>query len=729
MYILGVSAFFHDSAAALIKDGEIICAIEEEKFSRIKHDHSFPNKSIAFCLEFALIDFSKIQSIVFYDKPLLKFDRILETVIAFAPSGFKNYRKMIPEWISGKLILEKKILKEIETEFGLNFTGEIKFSEHHLSHAASAFLPSNFESSAILCIDGVGEWATVSAWTGQSNSIKPLWQINFPHSLGLLYSSFTQYLGFQVNEGEYKVMGLAPFGEPIFKDFIKDRLIDIQCDGTFMLNMNYFEFGKDLNMVAGRFEKLFGIPIRQKDEELTSFHKNIAASIQKITEEIVIKLAKKIQAETGAVNLCLAGGVALNCVANGKLESENIFEKIWVQPASSDSGGALGAALAYWYVGLKNSRSVTNGNYDMMKGSLLGPEYSNNQINAFLDQSSVVYDFYDKPNDMYKEISHDLINGCVVGWFQGRAEFGPRALGSRSIIADPRLQDMQHRINAKIKVRESFRPFAPVLIEEDIEKYFKRKSPSPYMLFTAQVRTKEGGRAIPAVVHVDGSSRIQTVNRDSTEKIRGLLDSFKTITQESILVNTSFNGSHEPIVLTPQDAFTTFLHTGLDVLVLEDFVIKKEKLINLDELKKKHKYLSQMPKVVNANFFNSDINDSKKTARKISMIIAFVFGIVLPLIKKNQVSTLALSASLLIMFLSYNEKCAKYVCNIWNLIGVIGHRVKKEILILISFYLVFTPIALVFKLTKRDFLKLDFSKKKTTYQIISLEKEAKFNSF
>lgn len=570
MYTLGLSCFYHDSAAALIKDGSIVAAAEEERFTRIKHDSSFPEHSINYCLNEANIKLTDIHSIVFYDKPILKFDRLLETYFSSAPKGLPSFLRAMPVWLKEKIYF-KKMLKDGLNKFSKEKHPPVYFSEHHLSHAASAFFPSPYENAAILCIDGVGEWASTSAWLGQKNKIKPIFEIQYPHSLGLLYSTFTGYLGFKVNSGEYKMMGLAPYGKPIYKELILKEMITLFKDGSFQLNLKYFNFTSDSGMFTKEFVKLLGHPQRKSEGPILEFHKDLAASIQAVTEEAVINLARAVKSATDQRQLVMAGGVALNCVANGVLLKSGLFDKIWVQPASGDSGGALGCALAYYHLHLKQDRTV---HLDAQQGSLLGPAFTSLEIKRMLNKYGFLYtEFQDTDALDDTLVKEHLTKDKVIGFFQGRMEFGPRALGSRSIIGDPRSPAMQSVMNLKIKQRESFRPFAPIVLKEDVEEFFdwKKEDESPYMLFTAQAKNK----TLPAVTHVDGSARLQVVDRNVHHRIHELLVAFKKVTGCPVLINTSFNVRGEPIVCTPFEALKCFMTTGMDTLVLENILLTK----------------------------------------------------------------------------------------------------------------------------------------------------------
>ena len=592
--ILGISAFYHDSAACILINGKIIAAAQEERFTRKKHDSNYPYNAVQFVLKYAKIKLSEVDQIIFFEKPFLKFERLLETYVGFAPRGFKSFAKAMPIWLKEKLF-QKKLLFNQFREQDKKFIDEKKifFSEHHLSHAASAFFPSPFEEAIVLTADGVGEWATTTVAIGKSNKLEIKKEIHFPHSLGLLYSAFTYYSGFKVNSGEYKLMGLAPYGKARFVDKIYN-LIDIKDDGTFRIDQKYFDYATGLKMTNNKFDSLFGEkPRNPKKDKLTQFHMDIAASIQKVTEEIMIKLAKSIKNEYDLENLCLAGGVALNCVANGKILKEKIFKNIWIQPAAGDAGGSLGAALALWYIEQNNKRNINSN--DSMNGSYLGPEYNQNEIEEELNKIGAIFNVINE-DELLDKTAKDLSNGEAIGWFQGRMEFGPRALGGRSILGDPRSSEMQKNLNLKVKYRESFRPFAPSILKEDAKKWFNINSESPYMLIVAEVNndkcikmTKEQEKLfgidklnikrsdIPAVTHVDYSARIQTVNKETNPKYFKLISKFKELTGCPVLVNTSFNVRGEPIVNTPVDAFNCFMGTELDKLIIGNCYLEKKK--------------------------------------------------------------------------------------------------------------------------------------------------------
>lgn len=621
MNILGISAYYHDSAAALVRDGEIIAAAQEERFSRKKHDARFPANAIRYCLKEGNITLLDIDQIVFYDKPLVKFERLLETYLSYAPQGFRSFIAAMPVWLKEKLYLKTLLKREFSQLLGVKRAKlpKLMFTEHHQSHAASAFFPSPFERAAVLCLDGVGEWATTTVWMGEGNTLNPVWEIDFPHSLGLLYSAFTYYTGFKVNSGEYKLMGLAPYGEPKYVDRILTHLIDLKDDGTFRLNMDYFNYTTGLTMTNKKFDQVFGGPPRQPESQLTQREMDIAASIQVVTEEVVLRLARTVQKELNVDSLCMAGGVALNCVANGRILREGPFKEIWIQPAAGDAGGALGAALAVWYQYNNQPRTVekqtsvntaeveaTQGSVavlpkvtsiaapkDQMRGGYLGPRFSDEEIQVYLDSINARYVRLDD-TELMPRLAEILDQGNVVGWFQGRMEFGPRALGGRSIIGDPRNPKMQSVMNLKIKYRESFRPFAPSVLAERVSDYFEMESASPYMLLVAPVKKerritmtlqqqqlfgvdklKIPRSEIPAITHVDYSARIQTVHKETNPRYHSLIRHFEKRTGCGVIVNTSFNVRGEPIVGTPEDAYRCFMRTEMDYLVLENFLLTK----------------------------------------------------------------------------------------------------------------------------------------------------------
>ncbi|WP_447602492.1 carbamoyltransferase family protein [Nitrospira sp. Nam80] len=595
MNILGVSAFYHDSAACLVRDGEIIAAAQEERFTRKKHDAGFPHKAVGYCLREGKIDLTDVRYLVFYDKPLVKFERLLETYLAFAPSGIQSFLAAMPVWLKEKLLLKSLLQKE----FGVHAPGikkdalpQLLFSEHHESHAASAFFPSPYESAVVLCMDGVGEWATTSAWLGKGHELTALWDIPFPHSLGLLYSAFTYYTGFKVNSGEYKVMGLAPYGEPKYVKAIYEHLLDLKPDGTFRLNMDYFNYCTGLTMTGNKFDAVFGGPPRKPESKLTQREMNLARSIQEVTEEVMLRLARTLHRETGVDYLCMAGGVALNCVGNGRILREGPYKGIWIQPAAGDAGGALGAALTAWHQFENRPRKV-DASRDGIKGSYLGPSFTTDEAEQYLKRINAPYARLDDET-LCNRVAEELAAGKVAGWLQGRMEFGPRALGGRSILGDARNTSMQSVMNLKIKYRESFRPFAPSVLRERVGDYFQMNTDSPYMLLVAPVqeerRLKRSASQeslwgidllnvprsdIPAVTHLDYSARVQTVHKETNPRYYALLKAFEAKTGCAVLVNTSFNVRGEPIVCTPEDAYRCFMRTEMDILVLENCLLYK----------------------------------------------------------------------------------------------------------------------------------------------------------
>jgi carbamoyltransferase len=602
-YVLGISAFYHDSAAALLRDGEIVAAAQEERFTRKKHDAAYPARAVEFCLQTAGIGAADLDFVAFYDKPILKFHRLLETYLAFAPVGLKSFGKAVPIWLGHKLHLRRGLTKSL----GCKPKNRYVFPEHHESHAASAFYPSPFEDAAILTMDGVGEWATTSVGIGEGNRVRLLQEIRFPHSLGLLYSAFTYYCGFKVNSGEYKLMGLAPYGEPRFEKLIREHLIDLRDDGSYRLDLSYFNYCQGLTMTSPKFHALFGGPPRASESKLEQVHMDLAASIQKVTEEVMLRTARFAHRLTGKKNLCLAGGVALNCVGNGVILREGPFERIWIQPAAGDAGGALGAAQFVWHQLLGKPRTAQPG--DSQRGSLLGPRYESKDIKTFLDAQNVVYEECTTEDQLADRVSELIEQENVIGWFQGPMEFGPRALGSRSIIGDARSPKMQSVMNLKIKFRESFRPFAPIVLREHASEYFDiaPQHDSPYMLIVAPVRQdkrkpvepgakgldklKQLRSVVPAVTHVDYSARLQTVDAERNPRLARLMRRFKERTGSPVLINTSFNVRGEPIVCTPQDALRCCLGTEMDVLVLENFVIRRAAQKNLPTIDRE-KYLA-----------------------------------------------------------------------------------------------------------------------------------------
>ena len=594
MRVLGISAFYHDSAAALVEDGKVVAAAQEERFSRKKFDASFPRLAVAYCLGHAGIELRDIDQVVFYDKPFLKFERLIETYLAFAPHGFASYVKAMPLWLKEKLFQKNLLidaLRDIDPQFD---TAKLLFTEHHQAHAASAFYPSPFEEAVVLTLDGVGEWATTAVALGAGNRLDYVKQIDFPHSLGLFYSAFTYYLGFRVNSGEYKLMGLAPYGTPRYRALIRDNLLDVKDDGSFRLAMDYFNYCTGLTMTNRKFARLFGLKVRDESEPLTQMHMDIAASAQAVLEDVVLAMTRSLAAEYGQKNLCLAGGVALNCVANGKILRDGKFANIWVQPAAGDAGGALGAALAAYYAHDGSTRTANNGAPDGMAGAYLGPSFDDRDIAQRLTAEGAHFDLIADDTALFEATAQALADGRAVGWFQGRMEFGPRALGNRSIIADPRSAEMQRTLNLKVKYRESFRPFAPAVLAEDVADWFDLDRPSPYMLLVAEIarahrvplntqdellsgleQLKIPRSDIPAVTHVDYSARVQTVHRETNPRFHGLLSAFKEKTGCPVLVNTSFNVRGEPIAHTPEDAFHCLMGTEIDMLVIGNCVLHK----------------------------------------------------------------------------------------------------------------------------------------------------------
>jgi carbamoyltransferase len=582
--ILGISAYYHDAAAALVVDGRVVAAAQEERYTRRKHDACFPANAARFCLEWAGLGLGDVEAVVFYDKPFLKFERLLETYLACAPRGLRSFVAAMPVWLKEKLFLKSELRRELRKLAGAGTSlPPLLFSEHHRSHAASAFYPSPFESAAVLCLDGVGEWATTSAWIGEGSRLRPLWELHFPHSLGLLYSAFTYYTGFKVNSGEYKMMGLAPYGEPRYAGTIREHLVDVKDDGTFRLDMRYFAYATGLRMTNARFDALFGSPPRKPDEPVDQRTMDVAASIQAVTDEIVLRLARSLRRETGQPRLCLAGGVALNCVSNGLVQREGIFDELWIQPAAGDAGGALGAALVAWHE--RGGPRTTHAAPDGMSGAYLGPAWSDDEAQRWLEEQDLPYERLARP-DLNERVAELLAEGAVVGWMQGRMEFGPRALGNRSILADPRSPTMQRDLNLRIKFRESFRPFAPAVLAERAAEFFDLACASPYMLLVASLRDRPSGPAevekaltgldrlkavqsrLPAVTHVDYSARVQTVDRHMNPDFHGLIEAFSHKTGIPVLVNTSFNVRGEPMVCSPTDAYRCFMATGMDYLVI-----------------------------------------------------------------------------------------------------------------------------------------------------------------
>ena len=742
MDILGISAFYHDSAAVLIRDGSLVAAAQEERFTRIKHDYQFPDNAINYCLKEGKISPSDLDYVAFYDKPFLKFERILESYLHYAPSGISSFIKAMPVWIKKKIWIKSLIQDALH-----GFEGKILFPEHHRSHAASAFFPSPFREAAILTTDGVGEWTTTSIGFGTGNSIKLLQELRFPHSLGMLYSAFTYYTGFKVNSGEYKVMGLAPYGEPKYVQTILDHLIDVREDGSFRLNLEYFNFPVGLTMTNRKFNRMFGGPPRKPESKITQKEMDMARSVQEVTEFILKRISCHAEEETGAKYLVLAGGVALNCVANGKLLRETNFEDIWVQPAASDAGGALGAALAVWYEYLGNEREVAE-EKDCQQGSYLGPEFADSEIQNFLNQGNIP-SHHLSDTDLIKKTAELLAKEKIIGWFQGRMEFGPRALGARSILADPRSPGMQRKLNLKIKFRESFRPFAPSILKDAVKNYFQVNRPSPYMLFVAEI-VKNKRRAvskeeqklfgidklnvvrseIPAVTHVDYSARLQTVDGSTNEKFHKLLKEFGNQTGHPILVNTSFNVRGEPIVCTPEDAYKCFMKTEMDYLVLGNYLLdKKEQPDSTSKNSQKSKPGADRAKtsILDKSKFK-DQREWRKFGIGLSIILTilgtiqwikgisifpiFYFGAGIVL-----TSSLLLPAILKPLFITFSY------------IGFVLGWVMTRVILSVLFFLVITPIGLISRLLGKRYLQTDFKGKKTSYWKIHSEQDASMEHF
>jgi carbamoyltransferase len=745
MYILGISAFYHDSAAALLRDGITVAAAQEERFSRLKHDYRFPNQAIDYCLREAKISPSDLEYVAFYDKPFLKFERILESYLHYAPKGIPSFIKAMPIWIKRK-IWTKSLIQEALP----GFDGEILFPEHHRSHAASAFFPSPFSEAAIITTDGVGEWTTTSIGFGKGNEITLLKELRFPHSLGMLYSAFTYYTGFKVNSGEYKVMGLAPYGEPKYVQTILDNLIDIKEDGSFQLNLDYFNFPVGLTMTNRNFNRLFDGPPRKPESRLTRKEMDMARSVQEVTELILERLSRHAKKETGADYLVLAGGVALNCVANGKLLRNRDYEDIWIQPAPGDAGGALGAALAVWYEYLKNPRKVSQGQ-DSQQGSYLGPEFKNTEIQEFLDNNKIPYRQLED-SEIIKETAALLTQEKVIGWFQGRMEFGPRALGARSILGDPRSPEMQKKMNLKIKFRESFRPFAPSVLEDAVSEYFELDRSSPYMLFVADVvenrrrslnhedrqlmgldKLNVMRSEIPAVTHVDFSARIQTVNEKNNKRYYNLLKEFKKQTGCPLLVNTSFNVRGEPIVCTPQDAYTCFMRTEMDYLVLNNYLLDKKEQPNTDsestreKQKNKNRSIEREAAAINKSRFN-DPSEWKKFGIGLSIILAILGTLQwlrgIPFFPVFYlISVLVLLSGLLL------PVALKPLYILFSYIGFGLGWVMTRIIITTLFFLILTPISLLSRLFRKKYLNLEFRKNRNTHWEERQKQNASKNHF
>jgi carbamoyltransferase len=722
MYILGISAFYHDSAACLIKDGEILAAAQEERFTRKKHDADFPKRAVEYCLKHAGISIDEVDFVAFYDKPLLTFERLLETYIDYAPRGLKSFLKAMPVWLKEKLWTRENIAK------ALNYDGQILFTEHHESHAASAFFPSPFESAAVVTMDGVGEWATTSYGYGKGNELHLLNELHFPHSIGLLYSAFTYYLGFKVNSGEYKVMGLAPYGEPRYTERILDELVELNDDGSVRLNMKYFNFAAGLTMTNAAFEKLFGEPRREPESALAQIHLDLARSVQEVTEQAMVKIARHVGRETGEKNLCLAGGVALNCVGNGRILRERIFENIWIQPAAGDAGGALGAALSVWYQYLGNERDASNLPQANRTNYYLGPQFSNDEITEYLDSVGANYQKLSR-SELYETVAEHLADEKVVGWFQGRMEFGPRALGGRSILGDARSPKMQTQMNLKIKFRESFRPFAPSVLREKVAEFFELETDSPYMLLVAPVRenlrvamTEEEQKlfgieklnlrrsAIPAVTHIDYSARIQTVKAEESPAYHGLISAFENLTGCPVVVNTSFNVRGEPIVCTPRDAFNCFMKTEMDFLVMENVV--------LDKRAQNGNLLAEKPEESGAK--PSEIEQvTNKQARNTALVVAAVFFLIAAWQFYRERETVAIIfaglTALFVLIGTLLPAAAKYFHVYWMKLAMFLGHINSIVLLTLLFYLLFVPYNLISRIVGRDPLRRRGKKGETNW--------------
>jgi carbamoyltransferase len=720
--ILGVSAFYHDSAACLVRDGEIIAAAQEERFTRQKHDAGFPRNAIQYCLAEAGLSAGGLDCVAFYEKPFQKADRLFSTYLAVAPRGISSFLKAAPSWVKQKIWIKQLLRDE------LRFDGPILFPEHHESHAASAFFPSPFAEAAILTADGVGEWATTTVGRGASDRVELLRELRFPHSLGLLYSAFTYYLGFRVNSGEYKVMGLAPYGEPRFRDLILSEVLDLKSDGSLRLNLNHFDFLAGLTMTNRSFARVFGGPRREPESELTQRHFDVARSLQAVTEEAMLRMSHFAHEVSGSRNLCLAGGVALNCVANGRILREGPFEEIWIQPAAGDAGGALGAALLAWHQYENQPRRSTS-DRDSQKASLLGPSYD---AREFLQEQRIRHVQMQDP-DLMPHVARLLEAGKIVGWFNGRAEFGPRALGNRSILADPRRATMRETLNRKIKFRESFRPFAPVVLRERVADYFDLKKPSPYMLLVARVnsaveradgspvdvpaRLKSVHSAIPAVTHVDGSARVQTVDAEENPRLHRLLQEFEKITGCAVLVNTSFNVRGEPPVCTPEDAYGCFIGTEIDYLVLGDCIVDK---------REKPPFVGK--KKPNSNWVRSisrNIDHSPRTLRRFGITVGIallVLAYVLLLRHRTAAGVIGTAAVALIAAAALKPTLLKLLHRVWMTASRAIGFVMTAVILTIVFYVVLTPIGLLQRLLGRRPLDLAFVSGESTYWQVRSDK-------
>ena len=733
-YILGISAYYHDSAAVLLLDGEIVAAAQEERFTRIRHDSAFPKNSIRFCIRQAGISLPDIDHIVFYDKPLLKFERLLETHLATAPFGLPAFIKAMPVWLKEKLYLKKVLREELSTigECEVADLPALLFSTHHQAHAASAYYASPYEKAAVLCMDGVGEWATTTAWLADGKDLDPLWQINFPHSLGLLYSAFTYYTGFRVNSGEYKLMGLAPYGEAKYVDLILDNLIDLKEDGSFRLDMSYFNFASGLTMTSKKFHDLFGADPRKPETDIRQRDMDIAKSIQVVTEDIVLRLAKKLRLETGVENLCLAGGVALNCVANGRLLNENVFRNIWVQPAAGDAGSALGAAYLVWHQYLNNQKIISQ--QDRMQGALLGTQYSDTEIENVLSSAGAFYKKYES-DDLLNIVSGYLNDEKVVGWFQGRMEFGPRALGSRSILGDPRSKDMQSIINMKIKSRESFRPFAPAILVDKLSEWFEMIVKSPYMLFVTQLKNDkcfdvdQGAKVqgldklkvirsqVPSVTHVDNTARVQSVSVESNPIFFRLLSKFYALTQCPMLINTSFNVRGESIVESPDDALACFMATGMDVLAIGSFVLLKDDQPDNLRAKLDHRKTDEKRHVAAVELLPGEL---RRFAVSTGVAVTLIFGWFFPWLAdlKPNLSVMTIAALWIIWGLLF-PATLRPIYKGWMLFGSIMGRFMTPLILSIIYFFLITPVGLIMRLLGNDPLHRKLDSSVDSYSVIS----------
>lgn len=737
--VLGISAYYHDSAAALLVDGHLVAAAQEERFSRKKHDARFPANAVCYCLAEQGIGLQDIDYVVFYDKPLVKFERLLETYLTYAPEGLRSFVAAMPIWLKEKLYLKDVLKKELATLSGLKPKAQptLLFNEHHHSHASSAFFPGPFERAAVLCLDGVGEWATTSVWLGEGNRLTPQWEIDFPHSLGLLYSAFTYYTGFKVNSGEYKLMGLAPYGQPKYVDVIHKHLIDVKDDGTYRLDMRYFNYATGLTMTNRRFDELFGGPPRKPESKLTQREMDIARSIQAVTEEIVLRLARTAERELGADFLCLAGGVALNCVANGRLLREGPFRDIWIQPAAGDAGGAVGAAFAAWHQYLGKPREV-NG-HDQMVGTYLGPRYRNEEIAVCLDSIGAKYKRIEDPA-LIPRLAKLLAEENVVGWFQGRMEFGPRALGGRSILGDARSPRMQSVMNLKIKYRESFRPFAPAVCAERASEWFDLDRASPYMQFVASVRADKrvtvpaeqeelsgieklnvSRSRIPAVTHVDYTARIQTVHADTTPRFHRLLEEFGRLTGCPVLVNTSFNIRGEPIVCTPQDAYRCFMRTEMDYLVLENLLLAKKDQSVRNEIGGGHKAMNMSPtNAARTTILELDRTGLCRFGLIMGGIVTLLFGLVLPLLFERPwpLWPWAVSAALAFWALAAPATLRPFY-RAWMQLGQVLGWINSRFILGILFLVLMLPVGVILRLLGKDPLRRRFAPTALSYRVFS----------